>query len=157
MVWIESKDTHFPSDIGAQLVHTKPKLNFTDITDAPSPLTLENLASLNALGDKNVYLTSVDDVTTNPAWLNGVKPDGSGKTEGAVSCAVIVTDRGDGRVDVFYMYFTAYNEGPPVLGQSVGNHVGDWEHILVRFENEVPQAVWYSQVRGELGRCSAER
>ena len=127
-------------------MHTKPELNFSPITNAASPLTLSNLGSLNALGGKGVYLTSVDDITTNPAWLNGVKPDGSGKTNGAVSSAVIVNDKGDGTVDAFYMYFYAFNAGPPVLGQPVNNHVGDWEHTMVRFKNGQPQAMWFSQV-----------
>ena len=127
-------------------MHTKPELNFAPITNAPSPLTLSNLGSLNALGGKDVYLTSVDDITTNPAWLNGVKPDGSGKTNGAVSSAVIVNDKGDGTVDAFYMFFYAFNPGPPVLGQPVNNHVADWEHMMVRFKNGQPQAIWFSQV-----------
>ena len=145
-MWLEPQDPTFPSDIGAQLLHTKPELNFAPITNAPSPLTLDNLASLNALGGTDVYLTSVDDVTTNPAWLAGVKPDGSGKTNGAVSCAVIVNDHGNGLVDAFYMYFYAYNLGPPVLNQPVDDHVGDWEHTMVRFKNGVPQSMWFSQV-----------
>lgn len=75
-----------------------------------------------------------------------MKPDASGKTDGAVSAAIIVNDRGSGRVDAFYMYFYAFNPGPPVFGQEVNNHVGDWEHTMVRFLDGVPQAVWFSQV-----------
>lgn len=134
-----------PSDIGAQLVHTRPEVNVTAVQGAPSPLTLDNLDSLNALGGKNVYLTSLDDVSQNPAWSNGVKPDSTGKTNGAISNAVIVNDHGAGNVDAFYMYFYAFNGGPFVIDQIVGNHVGDWEHTMVRFANGVPQAVWYSQ------------
>ena len=134
-----------PSDIGAQLVHTRPQVNFSDVQGAPSPLTLDNLDSLNALGGKNVYLTSLDDVTTNPSWLNGVKPDGTGKTNGVSSTAVVVNDHGAGNVDAFYMYFYAYNGGPFVIDQEVGDHVGDWEHTMVRFANGAPQAVWFSQ------------
>ncbi|KAL8873615.1 MAG: hypothetical protein Q9174_000940 [Haloplaca sp. 1 TL-2023] len=144
-VWLQSQDPYFPSDIGAQLANTKPQVNFATVTAAPSPLTLNNLASLNALGGANVYLTSVDDVTKNPAWLKGVKPDGNGKTNGATSCVVIVNDRGSGNVDAYYMYFYAFNQGNTVLGQEIGAHVGDWEHNMIRFKNDVPQAIWYSQ------------
>lgn len=134
-----------PSDLGAQLIHTTPEVKFTAITGVPSPLTLDNLDQLNNLGGNTVYLTSNDDVTKNPAWLNGVKPDSTGKSNGAVSTAVIVNDHGAGNVDAFYMYFYAYNGGPVILGQEVGDHVGDWEHTMVRFANGVPQAVWFSQ------------
>ena len=154
-MWIHSQDPYFPSDIGAQLQHTKPEVNFVVVPNAPNPLTLNNLDSLNAAG-ANVYLTSVDDITTKPAWLKGVKPDASGKTNGATSAAIIVNDHGSGNVDAFYMYFYAFNYGPPVLGQDVDDHVGDWEHTMVRFLNGKPQAVWFSQVFGEcnqLQRC----
>ncbi|KAL8692849.1 MAG: hypothetical protein Q9218_002199 [Villophora microphyllina] len=142
-VWLQSQDPYSPSDIGAQLAHTKPKVNFQAVNGAPNPLTLDNLASLNNLGGANVYLTSVDDVTTNPPWLKGVKPDSNGKTNGATSCAVIVNDHGSGNVDAYYMYFYAFNQGNTVFGQEIGDHVGDWEHNMIRFKNGVPQALWY--------------
>ena len=90
----------------------------------PNPLTLTNLNQLNALGGTSVYLTSNVDITTRPAWLNGIKPDGSGKSGDAVSCAIITNDHGNGEVDAFYMYFYAYNWGGVVLGQLVDDHVG---------------------------------
>ncbi len=71
-------------------------------------MTLDNLDSLNALGadgGKDIWLTSKDDITTNPAWLNGAVPDAAGKTNDAVPCVVIVTDHGGGKVDAFYFYF----------------------------------------------------
>ncbi|KAL9579286.1 MAG: hypothetical protein Q9212_005195 [Teloschistes hypoglaucus] len=140
-VWLQSQDPYFPSDIGAQLAHTTPKVNFNPVNGAPNPLTLDNLASLNNLGGSSVYLTSVDDVTQSPAWLKGVKPDSKGKTNGAKSCAVIVNDHGSGNVDAYYMYFYAFNQGNTVFGQEIGDHVGDWEHNMIRFKNGVPQAI----------------
>lgn len=124
LVWLHSTETYFPSDIASQLDHTQPEVNFAVVNGYPTPLTLNNLDALNSEGGKSIYLTSKDDVTTNPSWLNGAKPDGSGKTNGATSLAVIVNDRGNGRVDAFYMYFYAYNWGGRVLGQDVGDHVG---------------------------------
>ena len=86
VVWLQSQDTYLPSDLGAQLQHTKPEVNFVAVPNLPA-LTLDNLDILNNAGNTSVYLTSLDDITTNPTWLNGVKPDSNGKTNGAVSTA----------------------------------------------------------------------
>ncbi|KAF2769032.1 hypothetical protein EJ03DRAFT_389592 [Teratosphaeria nubilosa] len=151
IVYLYSKDPFLPSDIGAQLTNTQPKVNFNVVSGAPSPLTLDNVNELNKLGNASLYLTSIEDPTTNPmpAYLYGVKPDSSGKTNGAVSCAVIVNDHGSGLVDVFYMYFYAFNYGGSYgigdIKYIIGDHVGDWEHNMIRFENGMPTAVWYSQ------------
>ncbi|MCJ1312797.1 hypothetical protein MMC25_006473 [Agyrium rufum] len=147
IVYLDTQEKYFPSDIGAQLPNTVPEVNFTKLTGYATPLTLNSLNELNADGGKSVYLTSTSDITKSPApaYLNGVVPDSSGKTNGAVSCAIIVNDHGSGHVDAFYMYFYAYNEGNTVLGQEIGDHVGDWEHNMIRFLNGVPQQVWYSQ------------
>lgn len=145
-MWLHSKDPYFPSDIGAQLRHTTPKLNFATVAGAPPELTLDNLDSLNSLAanPQDIYLTSNDDITKDPAWLKGVAPDATtGKTEGAITGVIIVTDHGSGKVDAFYMYFYAYvipggpstlsftdshrfNQGNQVFGMDVGCHVGDW-------------------------------
>ncbi|KAF1942136.1 hypothetical protein EJ02DRAFT_465977 [Clathrospora elynae] len=144
LVYLYSQDQYFPTDIQAFLDHTTPRANFSEVPGPSKPLTASNVNQMGA----DVYLTSNDDVTKDPAWLQGTKPDSNGKTNNAITAAVIVNDKGNGNVDAFYMYFYAYNYGGEVLGWSAlnfGNHVGDWEHTMVRFANGVPKAVWYSQ------------
>lgn len=163
LVWFHPEEHYFPSDIGAQLQHTKPEINFAVVDGYPTPLTLDNLDTLNAQNGTNVYLTSIDDITKSPAWLTGVKPDDSHTSKGTTSAAIIVNDHGNGHVDAFYMYFTAYNWGGRLFGQDVDDHVGvlmhlhyvvtevvancikDWEHNMIRFNNGTPTQVWYSQ------------
>ncbi|ORY08751.1 hypothetical protein BCR34DRAFT_603391 [Clohesyomyces aquaticus] len=144
LVYLFSGEQFFPSDIQAQLTNTIPEVNFSAVPNVANPLDLNNLNTLS----QDVYLTSKDDVTKTPTWIKGVKPDGSGKTNNAVTAAVIVNDKGNGNVDAFYMYFYAYNWGGIVAGINTlqfGNHVGDWEHNMIRFSNGVPQYIWYSQ------------
>jgi hypothetical protein len=127
LVYLHPQDPYLPSDILAQVTNSIPEEEFTKVTPT-SPLTLDNLDQLNALGKNgtDIYLTSKVDISKNPAWLNGVKPDANGKTNGATSCVVIVADKGNGIVDAFYMYFYAFNWGGIVLNQNLGNHIGDW-------------------------------
>ena len=102
--------------------------------------TLKNLQSCP------IYLTSKTNVTANPLWLYGTKPDPViHDTVGARSNVVIVNDHGGGVVDAFYMYFYAFNLGNTVSGQTLGNHVGDWEHTMIRFRDGTPTAMWFSQ------------
>jgi len=109
IVYLHSTETYFPSDLGAQLANTQPEINYEVVSGAPNPLTLNNLDSLNALGGSSIYLTSLEDTTSDPQpqWLKGVVPDSTGKTDGAVSCSIIVCDYGNGTVDAYYMYFYA--------------------------------------------------
>lgn len=60
--------------------------------------------------------------------------------------AVLVTiDKGDGIVDAFWFFFYCYNLGNKVLNIRFGNHVGDWEHTLVRFKDGKPHEVFFSE------------
>jgi len=129
-----------PGDIGGLLTHTIPEINGVAVSGAPSPLTLDNLNQLNG----SVSLTSKEGIEALPSWMDGVTPDGN-RTEGATSCTIITVDKGSGILDAFYFYFYDYNRGDFVLGLEFGDHVGDWEHNMVRFENGVPTAVWFSQ------------
>ncbi|EME38920.1 hypothetical protein DOTSEDRAFT_75581 [Dothistroma septosporum NZE10] len=151
-----TEEKYNPSDISAQLTNTQPALNRTTITAGPSPLTLNNLNDLNNIPSSNsghdIYLTSNLDFTTSPTpqYLYGVVPDGTGATQNATSCTIITVAKENNTLDAFYLYFYAYNFGGVYFGVEVGDHVGDWEHTMVRFVNETPEAVWYSQhSRGE--------
>lgn len=73
----------------------------------PTPLTLDNLDALNALGGADIFLTSKEGIRANPSWFRGVRPNAAGKTEGAVTSAIVVTERDEGVVDAFYFYFHA--------------------------------------------------
>lgn len=141
IVYLYSEDPWKPSDITSQLNNTEPRVDLNIVSD--QPMTLDNLSFLNGLGGDNVYLTSKVKPYANPVpgYLLGVLPNGEGKTEGAVSSTIVVNDHGDGTVDAFYFYFYAFDRG----ALSIGNHVGDWEHSMIRFVNKTPSALWYSQ------------
>lgn len=124
IVWLNSREEYLPSDLAAQLANTHPERDGNPIGHA-SPLTLENLDTLNDGDKKNVFLSNKD-YTNNPPWLKGVRPDANGKTNGAVSCCIIVNDKGAGVVDAFYFYFYAYNKGQTIFGKELGDHLGDW-------------------------------
>ncbi|KAF2146347.1 uncharacterized protein K452DRAFT_283624 [Aplosporella prunicola CBS 121167] len=141
--YLHHSEAYFPASIPAHLTHVQPETNYTPITSAPDPLTLDNLDQLSDA----VYLTSKDDVTTDPAWLRGSKPDCAGATGEDPTAAVVLVEKGTGILDAFYLYFYAYDWGGAYLSGAIqaGNHVGDWEHNMVRFENGTPTYVWYSQ------------
>jgi hypothetical protein len=95
----------------------------------PPALELANLDRLNIVADgsKSVFLTSNDDITKRPKWLEGV--DVKNDQKGGKTSVVIVVPReelGKGTVDVFYFYFFSFNWGGVVLEKQLGDHVGDW-------------------------------
>lgn len=63
---------------------------------------------------------------------------------------LVLVDKGDGILDAFWFYFYSYNLGTTVLGVRFGNHVGDWEHSLIRFHNGEPKAVFFSAHSGGI-------
>jgi hypothetical protein len=58
---------------------------------------------------------------------------------------LVVVDKGKGVVDAFWFYFYSYNLGNKVFNVRFGNHVGDWEHTVVRFYNGEPKAIFFSE------------
>ncbi|KAJ2985955.1 hypothetical protein NUW58_g5262 [Xylaria curta] len=61
---------------------------------------------------------------------------------------LVLVDKGSGIVDAFWFFFYAYNLGQTVLATRYGNHVGDWEHAMIRFESGVPRAMYFSEHEG---------
>ncbi|KAI2606117.1 uncharacterized protein GGS25DRAFT_374338 [Hypoxylon fragiforme] len=76
----------------------------------------------------------------------GNKPDESGYSRAPVT--LVLVDKGSGIVDAFWFFFYAYNLGQTVLGTRYGNHVGDWEHCMIRFEAGIPRGVFFSEHEG---------
>lgn len=58
---------------------------------------------------------------------------------------LVVVNKGNGIVDAFWFFFYSFNLGNVVLNIRFGNHVGDWEHTLVRFQHGKPKAVFFSE------------
>ncbi|SPJ74239.1 uncharacterized protein FTOL_03969 [Fusarium torulosum] len=160
LVWLHSEDRFMPSDLAAHVSNTIPKLDGEPIS-GPS-VDLENLAELNSHGGEDVALTSKEDPLTYPPWILGEAPDARGRIHDSIPCAVILVEKSDVDIDAFYFYFYSYNEGPNITqvlepidwfiggkelaaGLHFGNHVGDWEHNMVRFHNGTPVGVYYSQ------------
>lgn len=76
----------------------------------------------------------------------GHKPDNRGYS--TAPAVLVLVDKGAGILDAFWFFFYSYNLGQTVLNMRFGNHVGDWEHCMVRFENGVPRAMFLSEHEG---------
>ncbi|RDW27830.1 hypothetical protein B0I72DRAFT_133210 [Yarrowia lipolytica] len=112
------------------------------------PVTLARLGQYSfEKHSSRTFMTSLTDFNADPDWITGegnIPHLVSGKIDHAKS-VLIVVDKGDGLVDAFWFYFYPFNLGPFVMGGGpYGNHVGDWEHSLVRFQDGVPQILWMS-------------
>lgn len=58
---------------------------------------------------------------------------------------LIAIDKGHGIVDAFWFFFYSFNLGNTVFNVRFGNHVGDWEHTAIRFQDGNPTAVFFSE------------
>ena len=77
---------------------------------------------------------------------NDNKPKRSGYSDGPA--VLVLVDKGNGIVDAFWFFFYSYNLGQTVLNIRFGNHVGDWEHCMLRFEHGKPRAMFLSEHAG---------
>ncbi|KAI8990687.1 hypothetical protein BD414DRAFT_484490 [Trametes punicea] len=136
-----SQEQWWPSDVAVHVTHVVPEVNFKPV--APY-VTLHTVSKLRS----DIFLTSKDDVTTQPAWITSDvgTPDASGKSAAPVT--VILVEKDGGVLDAFYFYFYSFNHGGTILGIEFGDHVGDWEHTMVRFVNNTPTVLYLSAHSG---------
>lgn len=96
------------------------------------------------------------DSCTDPAFLDGKNP-----AEASVPVYTFIVPKpvvGPNVTDVVYFFWSPYNNGKRIcigayidgLGciggySTFGNHVGDWEHMTIRFVNGLPNKVYMSQ------------
>lgn len=136
-----SEEEFWPSDIATHLQHVAPAVNHVPVS------SIVRLQTLSTYGG-DVYLTSNGNVEDQPDWLHSAygRPDRCGYS--SAPATIIVVEKNDGIVDVFYLLFYSYNHGTTsVHGLDIchssadwmhrfanirfGSHVGDWEHIMV--------------------------
>jgi hypothetical protein len=108
LIWIHSEDPYNPSDFSEMIRNSVPQIDYKPINTGPSALTLDNLNELNALGGREIFLTSREGIQAIPTWFKGVRPNKERRTENAVCSVIVVTDHGQGNVDAFYFYFYTY-------------------------------------------------
>ncbi|CAG9948541.1 unnamed protein product [Clonostachys rosea f. rosea IK726] len=162
LLWLHPEDPFRPSDLLAHVRHTTPMSAHKPIPDVPD-LNLDNLAVLNTAKGGPGALASKDNVTEIPSWLLGEMPDEKGILHNSTACVVLLIEKSPEITDVFYWYFYSYNRGanitwvvepfnrifgahPPSF--HFGDHVGDWEHNMIRFKNGEPTGLFYSQHDG---------
>lgn len=71
------------------------------------------------------------------------KPDLAGRS--TAPAFLVTVDKGNGVLDAFWFFFYSYNLGQKVFNIRFGNHVGDWEHTMIRFKDGKPESIMLSE------------
>lgn len=58
---------------------------------------------------------------------------------------LILVEHEDNVLHAFWFFFYSYNLGNSVFGVGFGDHVGDWEHSVVRFKDGKPESTFVSE------------
>lgn len=154
LVHLYSEERYLPYDIKKYVKNFKPtyrngtSVKLDNITQGPLDIKdLSKLTNITNKSEEQIFMTALDDFSLDPEWITGEfnKPNYySGELKDAPA-ALIVVDKGNGWVDAYWFYFYSFNLGPFVMGLGpFGNHIGDWEHSLVRFYNGQPVILWMS-------------
>ncbi|CAD6499840.1 BgTH12-03946 [Blumeria graminis f. sp. triticale] len=111
---------------------------FVNDSHSPSPEKVEMRRSRTR---KSQHAETCSSITSTAFKLGGYS---------SAPSILVVVDKGLGIVDAFWFYFYSYNFGTTVFNIRFGNHIGDWEHSLIRFQDGVPKAVFFSAHSGGL-------
>jgi hypothetical protein len=149
VVRLYSEEKYLPYDVVDYVTHfTLKDSSRQNVSADGGPLSLSDLGLVQALSSESpLYLSSLEDFSLEPEWLTGSKniPDIDTGTLKNAPAVLIVMDKGGGVVDSFWFFFYSFNLGPFVMGSGpYGNHIGDWEHCLIRFKNKEPELLWMS-------------
>merc|ERR1711900_97131 len=112
LVFLSADVKWWPTDVTVFLNNTQPMVAGSEpasmvaasvAASSPASLSLPSLAAL----PMDTYLTSIDDVAADPAWLysDEGKPDENGYS--AAPAIVIIAPKANGVTDVFYYMFFA--------------------------------------------------
>lgn len=71
------------------------------------------------------------------------RPNQAGRS--SAPAFLFVVPKRNGVVDAFWFFFYSFNLGQKVFNIRFGNHVGDWEHTLIRFKHGEPVAAFMSE------------
>ena len=147
-VFLHDEERYWPSDSAEHLAHSTVALGEEQNAVAFN-LSLAGLDELNALNGSaaghEAYLVAEEDPETRPEWmLSRVnRPDDAGRSR--APAVLICVPKPDDTLDAFWFFFYSFNEGNTVFGTRYGNHIGDWEHTMVRFRQGKPQALYLSR------------
>lgn len=122
-----------------------PALALAINADLESNLSATHYVSIGgAAGDKKKLPKDVNgDVIRRPARSNA-------------PAHLILVEHPDNVLHAFWFFFYSYNLGNSVFGVGFGDHVGDWEHSVVRFRDGVPESMFVSEhAFGQSYRWSA--
>ncbi|KAG8945493.1 Vacuolar protein sorting-associated protein 62 [Tulasnella sp. 424] len=152
LLWLNKGEKYWPGSPLEHLSHCTLQHKNGDPVDVPKEILGKGASlALPAANDPDVYLTANVDprknANTEELMSTHGKPDPVTRRSVA-PCWIILADKskivGPGVVDIFYFFFYPYNLGPAVVGTNFGNHVGDWEHSMIRFQDGKPTAIHLS-------------
>ncbi|WAQ82267.1 hypothetical protein PtA15_2A584 [Puccinia triticina] len=152
LVHLNSKEPFWPASLEEHLRHTILHEPDGQASRPPEEDPCSILAQ-RRFNHEKCFLTAAVDVRPAPLdhpWLVSEegKP-GSDRKSPVSPVILILVDKSNitgvpGTLDAFWFFFYSFNLGPTVANIHFGNHIADWEHCMMRFENGRPKAAHLS-------------